>query len=105
VTTVWAAVVVADEGEEAAPACPEDLGGYEGGATVVVVLSVVYGGDTAAPLGPWLGAGLPGVGPAVSLTGHTVVETAKVSVVTTVDSAGQLVTVAAHDVMVRVVVL
>jgi hypothetical protein len=39
------------------------------------------------------------------LTGQTVVETGMVSVTTTVLWAGQLVTVAAHEVTVRVVVV
>jgi len=53
-----------------------------------------------------LGAGLDDLADPVSsaVIEQTVVVTAMVSVTTTVDSAGQLVTVEAHEVMVRVVV-
>jgi len=74
----------------------------ETGATVFLL---VAGGEVAARVLLLHTLLLEVVGTSVAVTGQMVVETATVSVTTSVEWAGQLVTVAAHEVTVRRVVV
>jgi len=82
----------------------------QAGATVTRVepAELTGGGMTEPePVGPAdsVSAGPEGEPVSVAVTGHTVVDTAIVSVTTVVESAGQWVTVSGQSVTVRVVVL
>jgi hypothetical protein len=73
------------------------------GVSVGVWTGAVVGAAVEVSTGAVVGASVGGV--SVSVTGQIVVPMATVSVVITVEWPGQLVTVAAHDVTVRTVVV